>query len=77
MNGGLERYLKEYLEYLEIEQGRSARTVRNYDFYLRRFADWAGKKVGPRDITSDLLRRYRLWLNRLQEGRDEETLKTF
>ncbi|MBI2551365.1 tyrosine-type recombinase/integrase [Candidatus Uhrbacteria bacterium] len=74
MNSPLDKLLKDYLEYLEIEQGRSPRTVRNYEFYLKRFSKWVGK-IGPRDITPEVLRRYRLWLNRSIEGRDEENLK--
>lgn len=70
----LEKYVKEFLEYLEIERGRSDKTVRNYYFYLSRFADWA-KSPAPNNITLDLVRRYRLHLNRDISGRDELSLK--
>ncbi|MBI5742496.1 MAG: tyrosine-type recombinase/integrase [Candidatus Niyogibacteria bacterium] len=54
---------KEFLEHLEIEKGRSLKTVENYDRYVRRFLDFA--KIGsPTDITDEVLRQYRLWLNR-------------
>ncbi|MBI2054670.1 MAG: tyrosine-type recombinase/integrase [Candidatus Sungbacteria bacterium] len=56
---------KEYLEHLEVEKNRSLLTVRNYDHYLRRFLDWA-KIDKPSEITSDLIREYRLHLNRLE-----------
>lgn len=59
----LEQHITEYLESLEIELGRSTRTVRNYKFYLDRFAAWAGVSH-PEDITDNLVHRYRLWLNR-------------
>ncbi len=54
---------QQYLEYLEIERGRSLKTVENYDRYLKRFFGFA-KISSPADITDDLIRRYRLWLNR-------------
>lgn len=40
-------------------------TLRNYDFYLKRFLDWFGNKKKPEDITAEDVRKYRLWLNRL------------
>ncbi len=70
----MEKYVKEFLEYLEIERGRSDKTVRNYHFYLSRFADWA-KSPAPKDITLDLVRRFRLFLNHDIPGREEGSLK--
>jgi len=70
----LEKYIKEFLEYLEVERGRSSKTVRNYDFYLRRFADWA-LWPHPSKIEPEMVRKYRLYLNREIEGRDEVNLK--
>jgi len=70
----LKGYIREFLEYLEVERGRSARTIRNYEFYLTRFADYA-KHPKPSAITSDMVRKYRLYLNRELEGRDEANLK--
>lgn len=61
----LKTYLVEFLEYLEIEKNRSEKTIRNYDFYLRRFLDWLGNKKKPEAITAENVRKYRLWLNRL------------
>src|SRR3989338_11548743 len=70
----LEKHIREFLEYLEIERGRSARTIRNYDFYLQRFAAWA-QVQRPEKITRDLIRRYLLSLNRAPMGREETTIK--
>ncbi len=56
---------KEFLEHLEIEKGRSLKTVENYDRYLKRFLDFAHIS-SPDDITEDLVRRYRLFLNRFK-----------
>jgi site-specific recombinase XerD len=55
---------KEYLEYIEIERGRSLKTVENYDRYLKNFIEFA-KISSPKAIDDDLIRRYRLYLNRL------------
>ncbi len=61
------RQLKtEYLEYLEIEKDRSQKTIENYDHYLERFLNWS-KISSPKEITDELVRRYRLELNRLSD----------
>lgn len=66
--------IKRFLEYLEIEKGRSPRTVRNYDFYLKRFADWAEYPALSK-ISRETIRRYRLWLNRSILGRESKRMK--
>lgn len=74
MASTLKTHLKHFLEYLEIERGRSSRTVRNYHFYISRFGDWA-KWPEPKKIDQELLRTFRLYLNRELLGRDEPSLK--
>ncbi len=69
----LDKLKREFLEYTEIEKGRSVNTVRNYDHYLSRFMAFS-KAKNPSDITDNLLREYRLWLNR-QAALKGETLK--
>lgn len=54
---------QEFLEYIEIERGRSVKTVANYDRYLRRFFEQQ-KISTPDDITERAVRDFRLWLNR-------------
>ncbi|MEA2112685.1 MAG: site-specific tyrosine recombinase/integron integrase [Patescibacteria group bacterium] len=69
----LKQLKKEYLEYLEIERGRSLKTVENYNRYLSSFIIFA--KIGkPHEITDELVRQYRLWLNR-QTTKTNNTLK--
>ncbi len=67
----LELLKKDFLDYTEIEKGRSLKTRRNYDHYLTVFLSHT-KLKHPQDITDDVLREYRLWLNRqparLKEG---------
>ncbi|MFZ2303643.1 MAG: site-specific tyrosine recombinase/integron integrase [Minisyncoccia bacterium] len=73
----LSAFARQYLEYLEIERGRSLKTIENYDRYLTRFLKASGAKE-PKDIDDELMRSFRLWLNRqsagVREGR-QETLK--
>lgn len=54
------------MEYLEIERGRSLKTVENYDRYLTKFLQFA-KTDDPKKLTEDMVREFRLWLNR-QDG---------
>ncbi len=64
----------DYLEYLEIEQGRSQKTIQNYDHYLTRLTDFAGD-IKVTDIDPELIRKFRLWLNRLGTNTSDELQK--
>lgn len=64
----------DFLEYLEIEQGRSQKTIENYDHYLTRLVDYAGD-ISVSDIDPELIRKWRLWLNRLGTNTSEELQK--
>ncbi len=73
----LQEYKRLFLEYLEIEKGRSIHTVTNYDHYLTRFLEYA-KIDDPHALTETMVREYRLWLNRqpgTRTGRQYDTLK--
>lgn len=59
----LEKLKREFLEHLEIEKGRSIKTVENYNRYLCRFFSYA-KISNAKEITEEAIRSYRLWLNR-------------
>lgn len=56
---------KQFLEYMEIEKNRSQKTVENYNHYLKRFFDYAEIKE-PDEITQEIVRTYRLYLNRFE-----------
>ena len=56
----------QFLEHLEIEMSRSAKTIENYDHYLERFLEWS-HVTQPEEISDDLVRSYRVWLNRFQD----------
>lgn len=59
----LSKLKSDFLEYLEIEKGRSVRTVENYDRYLSRFFAHSKAKI-PADITEEAIRGFRKTLNR-------------
>ena len=64
----LDLLLQDFLEYMEIEQNRSQKTIENYNHYISRFLKWS-KAKRPVDITMELVRKYRLYLNRLTDGK--------
>ena len=69
---------QDFLQYIEIEKGRSPLTVRNYDHYLKRFLDFI-KVESPADITESMMREYRVYLNRhpareAKKGQAQDTL---
>jgi len=55
--------LKNYLDYLEIERGRSVKTRENYGRYLKRFLE-RGRVHNETDITLEKIRGFRLYLAR-------------
>lgn len=65
----------DFLEYLEIEQNRSQKTIANYDHYLTRLLDFAGE-IQVKQIDNELVRKWRLWLNRLGTNTSDELQKT-
>jgi site-specific recombinase XerD len=54
---------RQFLEHLEIERGRSVKTVENYDRYLERFFAFAKVKTVSQ-LTEEQIREFRLHLNR-------------
>lgn len=58
----IEKHLKDYLTYLEVEKNRSPKTRENYERYLKAFLEFS--KIGkPAEITEDLVRDFRVHLN--------------
>ena len=73
MPANLDQLLQEFSEYLEIEKGRSQKTIDNYKFYLGRFLKWSGL-TRPQDISLEVIRNFRLGLNR-QVSQSKQPLK--
>ncbi len=72
--------INDFLEHLEIEAGRSQKTSENYRLYLERFYEIAleilnKNELKPNEITKELLRKYRLKLNRYGAENGDENLK--
>jgi site-specific recombinase XerD len=59
----LQKYLQDYLNYLEIEKNRSQKTSENYGRYLKDFLEFT-KISSAREITDDVVRAWRLGLAR-------------
>lgn len=60
----------DFAESLEVEGGRSSKTAENYTHYLMRFSDFTGG-ITVDKITTELIRKYRLWLNRYENQQGE------
>jgi len=71
----LKQLKTQFLEYIEIEKGRSLKTVENYDHYLIRFLNFI-KNDNPASITDTSVREFRLWLNRQLAGNDKKKENT-
>ncbi len=67
--------VEQFLEYLELEQNRSSKTIQNYSHYLTRLSDYAGE-IKVSDIDVEMIRKWRLWLNRLGTNSSDELSKT-
>lgn len=72
--------ISDFLESLEIEKGRSTKTTENYGLYLARFLDLItqdfpeGASIKPADLTPEILRKFRLRLNRFDDNQNHERL---
>ena len=71
----LERLKREFLEYTEVEKGRALKTIENYDHYLAVFLKHTEIK-NPKDITDEVVREFRMWLNRQSTGNNRQTGET-
>ncbi|MDA1060669.1 MAG: tyrosine-type recombinase/integrase [bacterium] len=56
--------IQKYLEFCEIAQNKSQKTLENYSHYLRRFKNFVGKEALPEDLDLKKIQEYRLYLNR-------------
>ena len=73
--------IEDFLEHLEIEAGRSKKTIDNYRLYLERFYEIVCEILNKDDVKADeidreVLRKYRLKLNRYGSEMGGDDLKT-
>lgn len=71
----LSRLITDFLEHLEIEQNRSQKTIANYDHYLSRLVQFT-EDCDIARLDPEMIRQYRLWLNRRRDDRGNELTKT-
>lgn len=66
----LSELIMDFVESLEVERGRSQRTAETYHLYLERLIEYGGD-ITVDKITSEYIRKYRLWLNRYENSNGE------
>lgn len=67
----LSELLVDFLEYLEVERGRSQKTSENYHLYLMRLVEFSDD-VKISKINNELIRKWRLWLNRYKNDNGDK-----
>ncbi|MFH1295389.1 MAG: tyrosine-type recombinase/integrase [bacterium] len=77
---GLEKYILRYLEHCEVERNLSQNTIKMYGFYLRDLVDWLKSQLTtaelkPDHLTTELIRKYRLNLNRRISSKSQQEFK--
>lgn len=68
-NSELNKYITEFLEYCEIGKNQSRNTIVAYERYLKKFLKFSAEFniKSPDLINLDILKKYRLYLNRLTD----------
>ncbi|MFA6918297.1 MAG: tyrosine-type recombinase/integrase, partial [Candidatus Gracilibacteria bacterium] len=73
----IHEYIREYLEYCEVAQNKSSKTIENYKHYLGRFEEFLSENMKPKDLTLRKIQNYRLFLNRMADEKGRKlTVKT-
>lgn len=71
----LSELIMDFVEYLEVERNRSQKTAENYHLYLQRLIEFAGdQRISS--VTPELIRKWRLWLNRYKNENGESLSST-
>lgn len=65
----LSELIIDFVEHLEVERGRAQKTAENYHLYMQRLIEFAGD-IKVSSITPELIRKWRLWLNRYVDNQD-------
>ncbi len=74
----INKLIIDYLEYLEIEKGRAITTSQNYHRYLEKFSNFSKSQDVeiPENINLELIKKYRLFLNRSASLKNEPISRT-
>lgn len=73
-NPAVSRLIQKFLEYCEVNKNQSVKTLENYRHYLGRFALFAGSDLAISEVSLELVDKYRIFLNRLRDGKDKPLL---
>lgn len=65
----------DFLEYLEVDKNRSEKTISNYHHYLMRLDEFK-PNLKISGIDKELIRKWKLWLNRYQDTHGDNLSKT-
>ncbi|MCL2451835.1 tyrosine-type recombinase/integrase [Candidatus Saccharibacteria bacterium] len=60
--------IMDFIEDVELKHPHSPNTARNYKLYMERLVEFAGD-ISVEEIDNELIRKYRLWLNRFTDRR--------
>jgi integrase/recombinase XerD len=78
-NKSIINYTQDFLDYLEIEQGLSNTSQKNYHRFLNKFIEWLKSNnlstLKPNDLTTEIVSKYRLFLARHIDPKTKKTLK--
>lgn len=72
-------HIRRYLGFIEVEKNYSKFTIRNYSHYLKVFRDWFEKHYSQEyveKLTSEMVRRYRLYLARFEDPKGKRLSPT-
>ncbi len=80
MPAHLDKLITDYLEYCEIEKNLAQSSLKYYDFYLKDFFEWSKEHLKKEtieidDLSHDLIRKYRVYLNRRISSKSHEEYK--
>lgn len=68
----ISRYIKDFLEHLEVTQNKSQKTLENYRHYLKRFEEFLSEDMKPKNLTLKKIHNYRLYLNRFTDDKKKK-----
>jgi len=75
----IKNYLKDYLDYIEIEKGLASKTQENYARFLNKFFNWLDNnnfdKITPKQLTEKHIWDYRIFLSRHIDPINKKILK--
>ena len=73
------RYLNDFLDWIDVEQGLSSKTQENYSRFLKLFLDWLEKEkltnIKPSELTKEHIWDYKVFLSRHYKTKDGKQLK--